>query len=599
MKRVLVIAVLISMGVTFSAAQTTAFGYQGKLSTSGSPANGNFDFEFRLYDAVSGGTQLGPVQTRTNVTVTDGIFAVTIDFGGQFLGAGRFLDISVRPNGGGSFTQLLPRQPISSSPYSIQTINSQMLGGLSASQYVQTSDPRLTDARNPLPGSANYIQNTALPQAVSNFNVTGNGTADSLTANSTISVAGSAKPAPAPAGQGRLYFDNLTNKLRVSENGEPFVDLVGATGVGGSGTVNSIPLWSAGTTLGSSLITQNGNAIQMPSIATFAPSVSGHQTQVGTPNGETGITFSGTGARADIRYSGTLKILNGSGGIPADTNGIAITPQGNVGVGTISPTTKLTVNALGYGLGHIGGPVSLSSFADASGGWFGTRSNHPFFLYTNDGAARLTVTPSGSVGIGTTSPAAQLHVSGSGQAGIVGFTTAGGVSQPGMYGISTAAAGVGVRGDGITGVYGRTTTGVGVTGEATSPGGIAVFANGNVAQPQASNGFVKAMLHVDPFLPAPQYIVRCYNGVSGVSGTGNGSCGGFNVVRTGVGSYNITFPFPVNDRFVSLTFGFIPAGGDGYPVRSGHVRVGGNVAAVFISTQDTDLVDNEFYLIIY
>src|SRR5438477_328385 len=52
-----------------------------------------------------------------------------------------------------------------------------LLGGIAASQYVQTNDSRLSDARTPTPGSANYIQNTTSPQASSNFNISGNGTA--------------------------------------------------------------------------------------------------------------------------------------------------------------------------------------------------------------------------------------------------------------------------------------------------------------------------------------------------------------------------------------------------------------------------------------
>ena len=39
-------------------AQTTGFIYQGSLNSGGVVANGNHDFEFALFDAVSGGAQL-------------------------------------------------------------------------------------------------------------------------------------------------------------------------------------------------------------------------------------------------------------------------------------------------------------------------------------------------------------------------------------------------------------------------------------------------------------------------------------------------------------------------------------------------------------
>src|SRR6187551_716073 len=102
-------------------AQSTTFTYQGHLKNAGVNANGSYDFIFQLYDAVSGGTQLGSSLIRDAVVVTDGSFTVSLDFGSQFPGAGRFLQILVRqqPN---IHTQLAPRQPITSIPYSIKSL---------------------------------------------------------------------------------------------------------------------------------------------------------------------------------------------------------------------------------------------------------------------------------------------------------------------------------------------------------------------------------------------------------------------------------------------------------------------------------------------
>jgi hypothetical protein len=101
---------------------------------------------------LSGGTAQpagSPVTvTRTGVQVANGIFTTTIDFGvNAFPGADRFLEISVKLPSDTSYITLSPRQPISSSPYSIQTLNAAQLGGVPAGQYVQTSDARLSDAR--------------------------------------------------------------------------------------------------------------------------------------------------------------------------------------------------------------------------------------------------------------------------------------------------------------------------------------------------------------------------------------------------------------------------------------------------------------------
>jgi hypothetical protein len=114
-------------------AQTTQFTYQGKLSNSGAPANGNFDLNFRLFDnpAVPA-SQLGSV-ALSNVTVTGGIFTVTLDFGACsscFNGSARYLEIEVRSAGIGSFTTLSPRQLVTSNPYAIKSLNAATADGL-------------------------------------------------------------------------------------------------------------------------------------------------------------------------------------------------------------------------------------------------------------------------------------------------------------------------------------------------------------------------------------------------------------------------------------------------------------------------------------
>ena len=53
------------------AAQATAFNYQGHLNNGGTAANGNYDFEFALYDALTGGTQLGSTIALSTVAVTN------------------------------------------------------------------------------------------------------------------------------------------------------------------------------------------------------------------------------------------------------------------------------------------------------------------------------------------------------------------------------------------------------------------------------------------------------------------------------------------------------------------------------------------------
>src|SRR5262249_23920227 len=106
--------------------QGTAFTYQGKLSDSGNLANGQYDFQITLFDTaiVGTGTPQSPTLTRPNVTVAAGIFIVQLDFGACascFNGSSRFIEITVKPTSGSTFTTLSPRQPITANPYAIRS----------------------------------------------------------------------------------------------------------------------------------------------------------------------------------------------------------------------------------------------------------------------------------------------------------------------------------------------------------------------------------------------------------------------------------------------------------------------------------------------
>jgi hypothetical protein len=94
------------------------FTYQGMLKASGSPANGNYDLQFSLWTANSGGSQVGSTLTHTGVSVRNGLFTAELDFGNVWDGTDRYLQIAVRPSGSGSYTTLSPRVKVNAVPYS-------------------------------------------------------------------------------------------------------------------------------------------------------------------------------------------------------------------------------------------------------------------------------------------------------------------------------------------------------------------------------------------------------------------------------------------------------------------------------------------------
>src|SRR5438046_7983552 len=103
-----------------AAAQGTAFTYQGRLNTSGAPANGTYDLVFTIYDLPTGPGAFAN-QTNSAIAISNGLFTVTLDLGlpGIFTGEDRWLEIAARTNGGGAFTNLSPRQKITAAPYAI------------------------------------------------------------------------------------------------------------------------------------------------------------------------------------------------------------------------------------------------------------------------------------------------------------------------------------------------------------------------------------------------------------------------------------------------------------------------------------------------
>src|SRR5262245_55832846 len=132
-------------------AQTTAFTYQGSLTDAGSPANNNYDLQFKLFDTptVGTGTQAGATLVRNPVVITAGAFSVTLDFGASvFDGSERYLEIGVRPAGNANaYTLLGPRQPITSTPYAIRSLtagNALQLGGVAASGFIQNTTTQQT-----------------------------------------------------------------------------------------------------------------------------------------------------------------------------------------------------------------------------------------------------------------------------------------------------------------------------------------------------------------------------------------------------------------------------------------------------------------------
>lgn len=419
-----------------ASAQTTTFTYQGKLANNGAPVTGNYDFEFRLFDLQSGGTQQGSTLTLTNVSVANGIFAVQLDFvacatcvpcPSCFNGSNRFLDITVRPAGGGSFTPLSPRQPMTSDPYAIKSLNAGTADGLSlacvscvTSSQIGSVNGSSVTGTIPVgsipPGNGNYIQNTTSTQTA-DFNISGNGI-----------VGGS-------IGLGSILPGY---KLNITGSGIVRARINSDNNGGLSFALADVPKWSLAT------VSPNGDfQLFNDATSTLALAVSSTTSRVGIgtafPNFKMQIVdSSNTGLRVQTNsLGGTVASFGGLGAFNVDSSGVlggrfTILENGNVGIGANNPAQKLRVSGIGVVRATVNSD-SNAGFGLALGDvqkWSIATTNGNFQLF-NDAAtsnAMIIDGTSNNVGIGAVPNFARLSVDTSGDRGLVVTTgTFGGV----------------------------------------------------------------------------------------------------------------------------------------------------------------------------
>ena len=151
-----------------------------------------------------------------------------------------------------------------------------------------------------------------------------------------------------------------------------------------------------------------GGALELENAAAIAWRENTSNVKFGIGRTETGLFFFRTNSPLGATMNGPIYDFK-------------MDNAGNVGIGQIGINSDLSGAKLNlmtapnsYGLAHSDGAVTVGSYVSSVGGWLGTRSNHSLHFFTNNSNPRATITTTGNVGIGTTTPGAKLHVEGSG-----------------------------------------------------------------------------------------------------------------------------------------------------------------------------------------
>jgi len=442
----------------------TAFTYQGRLIDANEAADGLYDFQFKLFDANSGGNKYGTDVNKPEVDVIDGYFTVELDFGSVFDGNDRWLLIGVRPgdsNDPNEYTILEPCQKITPAPYALYAKSGTSgpvgpvgpegpKGDEPAHQWSSTS----LRFQNPNGTWGSYV-NLQGPQGL-------------------IGAQGAMGPRP------DHQWSGTSLRFQVASGSwGSYVNLLGPQGpagdshwlLNGDATYYNTGNVGIGTNSPERILHIVG---VNPRILIEASSISPE------------INFKNTGDSASEMWS--LYKDGGTDDLRFYQNGNRVTIQnstGNVGIGTTSPWSKLSVGGPGYaytGIYGEGGDYGIYGFSASGVGVYGINNStyNEGMLGSSDYGVKGSYGSSGNFGyIGGSdygvmgkhnntgnygylggSAYAVCGIASSGF-GVRGESSANGV---GVSGINNTSGNYGLLGGPTRGVYGSSASGYGVAG---------------------------------------------------------------------------------------------------------------------------------------
>jgi hypothetical protein len=462
----------------------SGFTYQGRLRDGdGNPIDNTCDLAFSLWDAESGGSQVGSDSTVTGVAVTEGYFTVVVNGGGEFgadafTGAARWLEVAIRCSGDSNPITLDPRQVLNAAPYALSLQPGAIISGTVVdgnSLTVMNDDANGRAVYGFATGSGGWpVGLWGESDATSGTGVTGWASATSGTVEGvygvTASTEGSGVFGYAGAAEGET---NGVYGLATSTEGRGVYGYASSGGgytygvYGQSGSTDGVGVRGEATATTGSPYGVAGRSSAPNGYGVFgwngaasggasgvygqSASTSGHGV-FGWATASSGTTYGVYGWANSAAGSGVFGYASASSGPAYGVYGQSASTSGSAVYGYASASSGITRGVLGQsastdGVGVHGRAGSTSGYTTGVYGW----------------------------------------VASTGGVGVVGYATANSGTTYGVRGVSDSTSGYGVSGE----AWATSGTAYGVIGETESPDGYGVYYIGGLGGSGLKSSTVK------------------------------------------------------------------------------------------------------------